>query len=133
LTDQAVPGEVPADGAPPAREPVLHNVVIHLNNEQPVLADLFDLPSPRDVAILCTNMRTPDGKRPVFIDQVDSIFLLPLAHIRFIEMPPGASADPGDPGQGQAGRGRHRAAQSAPPPEPDLEIDEDFLRRIRDA
>jgi hypothetical protein len=133
LTDQAVPSNVPAGGAPPAREPVLRNVVIHLNNEQPVLADLFDLPSPRDVAILCTNMRTPDGKRPVFIDQVNSIFLLPLAHIRFIEVPETAATDTADPGQGQAARGRHRQAQPVTPPEPDLEIDEDFLRRIRDA
>ena len=127
-----MPDEAPSGGEARDRQPVLRNVVIHLNNEQPVLADLFDLPSPRDVAVLCTNLRTPDGKRPVFIDQTESIFLLPLAHIRFIEMPRAADRDSADPGAGPAARGRHRTASPASVPEADLEIDEDFLRRIRD-
>jgi hypothetical protein len=133
LTDQAPPSDAPS-GAPGAeRDAVLRNVVIHLNNEQPVLADLFEMPSASDVAILCTNMRTPDGKRPVFIDHSESTFLLPLAHIRFIEMPGPSGQKVDDPGSGQAGPGRHRASHQAPPAEADLEIDEEFLRRIRDA
>ncbi len=76
MTDAAAPEDRPvSDVALPTV--VLRNVVIHLNNEQPVLADLFGIPSPRDVAIVCTNLRTPDGKRPVFIDQTD--FDLPAA------------------------------------------------------
>jgi hypothetical protein len=133
LTDQAIPGDAPSGSAAPEREPALRNVVIHLNNEQPVVADLFELPSSRDVAVLCTNLRTPDGKRPIFIDQTDSIFLLPLAHIRFIEMPRAADRDSAGRDGGPAGRGRQRTASSGPVPEADLEIDEDFLRRIRDA
>ena len=133
MTDAALPEAAPA-AAPggSAGQPVvaLRNVVIHLNNEQPVLADLFGIPSPRDVAVLCTNLRTPDGKRPVFIDQTDSTFLLPLAHIRFIEIPDGADRT----GEGSsAGPGRNRTAPAPAPAEPDIEIDEDFLRRIRDA
>jgi len=116
------------DVAPPTV--VLRNVVIHLNNEQPVLADLFEVPSPRDVAVVCTNLRTPDGKRPVFIDQTDSTFLLPLAHIRFIEIPEGADRLAEGAPVGQA---RHRQAAPTVPVEPDIEIDEEFLRRIRDA
>jgi hypothetical protein len=133
LTDQALPGQVPSGGPAAEGEPVLRNVVIHLNNEQPVLADLFHAPSPSDVAILCTNLRTPDGKRPVFIDQSDSTFLLPLAHVRFIEIPLPVDAGTAEPGGGLRGPGRHRTAQAAPVPEADLEIDEDFLRKIRDA
>jgi hypothetical protein len=128
-----MPDEAPSGGEARDRQPVLRNVVIHLNNEQPVVADLFDLPSPRDVAVLCTNLRTPDGKRPVFIDQTESIFLLPLAHIRFIEMPRAADRDSADPGAGPAARARHGTASPASVPEAALEIDEDFLRRIRDA
>jgi hypothetical protein len=65
---------------------MLRDVVVHILNEQPILADLIQDPAPSDVALICTNMRTMNGKKPVFIDAVDSTFLLPLAHIRFIEI-----------------------------------------------
>jgi len=136
LNDQASPGGARGGRAALDREPVLRNAVIHLNNEQPVLADLFQVPSPQDVAVLCTNLRTPDGKRPVFIDQSDSTFLLPLAHIRFVEIPAGSDEGPGGPdgpGAGQALPRRHRPAAPIAEPEADIEIDEDFLRKIRDA
>ena len=132
MTEQLSPGEPTSTGAPPERDPVLLNVVIHLNNEQPVVADLFEFPSARDVAVICTNMRTPDGKKPIFIDQTESIFVIPLAHIRFIELP-GGGVEGVDPRSGRAAPGSAHAGHGAPPPEPELEIDEDFLRRIRDA
>lgn len=66
---------------------MLRDVVIHIHNEQPVLADLIHEPGPTDVALICRNLRTMAGKKPVFVDRADSTFVLPLAHIRFIEMP----------------------------------------------
>ena len=45
---------------------MIRDAVIHLLSEQPVIADLFEMPSPGDVTLLCTNLRTKDGKRPVF-------------------------------------------------------------------
>ncbi len=106
---------------------VIRNAVIHLTNEQPLLADLFALPMPADTVIMCTNLRTMGGKRPVFVDHIESVFYFPYAHVRFLEIPPGA--DPSRPAPDSKGR------QAAPPPEPeaDLEIDEDFLKRVRDA
>ncbi len=129
MIDPAVPEDRPTASPEPLKV-VLRDAVIHLNNEQPVLADLFAIPSPLDVAVLCTNLRTPDGKRPVFVDQTESTFLLPLAHIRFIEIPEGAARRAEG---GPADRGRQRAAPPVAPAEPEIEIDEDFLRRIRDA
>ena len=136
MTGQPQPAQLASGDDGAGFEPVLRNVIIHLNNEQPVVADLFQVPSPQDVAILCTNLRTPDGKRPVFIDQSDSTFLLPLAHIRFVEIPAGSDEGPGGPdgpGAGQALPRRHRPAAPIAEPEADIEIDEDFLRKIRDA
>jgi len=127
LTDPRSPAE-PASGAASLGEPVLRNAVIHLNNEQPVVADLFEFPTARDVAVVCTNMRTQDGKRPVFIDQSDSIFVIPLAYVRFIELPR-VSGSAGD----AAGPGGLRARPAPAPAETEIEIDEEFLRRIRDA
>ena len=128
MTDPAVPADVPVGGGLPQRDPALRGAVIHLNNEQPVVADLFEYPTARDVAVLCTNVRTQDGKRPIFIDQSDSIFVIPLAYVRFIELP---QRGPGGNGpDGASGRGR---SAPAGPAEEEIEIDEDFLRKIRDA
>jgi hypothetical protein len=66
---------------------MLRNVIIHIANEQPILADLLMEPKASDVVVICTNLRTMGGKKPVFIDKTDSTFLLPLAHVRFVEIP----------------------------------------------
>jgi hypothetical protein len=66
---------------------MLRDVVIHINNEQPLQADLLSEPKPADVALICRNVRTMNGKKPVFIDRSDSTFVIPLVHVRFVEVP----------------------------------------------
>jgi hypothetical protein len=111
---------------------VIRNAVLHLNGEQPLLADLFEAPSAGDVGVRCTNLRQMNGKRPVFVDNVASIFFFPYLHMRFVEIPPGAISG-GDPSMAMmAADDEDLPAAPAPEVEPDLEIDEDFLRRIRE-
>ena len=117
---------------------MIRNAVLHIMNEQPMLADLFEAPGPSDVGLRCTNLRTMNLKRPVFIDDSASVFFFPYRNIRFIEIPPGAISG-SDPGSAielsqTDSAGDPRPATAPPPeePEPDLEIDEDFLRRIRE-
>jgi hypothetical protein len=115
---------------------VIRNAVIHIMNEQPMLADLFEAPAPGDVGLRCTNLRTLNGKRPVFVDDMASIFFFPYLHIRFVEIPPGAvtGSDPSmalDPVLAGPPNASPPPAPE-PEPEPELEIDEDFLRRIRE-
>lgn len=93
-------------------------VVVHLLNDQPVVADVAEAPKPGDVTLICTNVTTLDGRRPVFIDQSDSTFVFPYATVRFVEIPTGAA--------------RVREVEAATEAD-ELEIDEDFLRRVRDA
>lgn len=130
---------------------MIRDVVVHLNNEQPVLVDVFDVPKARDQGLVCTNMRTLDGKRPIFIDREDSVFFFPYTHIRFIEIHAGSleggtiEAAGGDIGAVvRPPRPASTPATAAPATEPapgttptedegDLELDEDFLRRIREA
>jgi hypothetical protein len=113
---------------------VIRNVVLHVNGEQPLLADLFEAPSPGDVGLRCTNLRMMNGKRPVFVDDTASIFFFPYLHIRFVEIPPTAMSG-GDPTLAVTPDATDTPAE--PPPaaevEADLEIDEDLLRRIREA
>jgi hypothetical protein len=122
---------------------VIRDVVLHMHNEQPLLADLFEAPSPGDVGLRCTNLRTMNGKRPVFVDDSASIFFFPYLHVRFVEIPPGAISDV-DPARALTADADHPPRYRAAPvpaedeqPEPaidqDLEIDEDFLRRVREA
>ena len=92
--------------------------VVHILNDQPVVVDVVESPKPADIALICTNVRTLDGKRPVFIDHSDSTFVFPYAQIRFVEIPSGATP---------------KVEDEAAPEADELEIDEDFLKRIRDA
>ena len=112
---------------------MIRNVILHLNNEQPLLADLYEAPSPGDVGLRCTNLRQMNGKRPVFVDNIASIFFFPYLHIRFVEIPPSAASN-GDPSMAvmSGDADDHPERPPAPEAEPDLEIDEDFLRRIRE-
>lgn len=137
---------------------MIRNVVIHVSNEQPLLADLFGIPTASDAGLLCTNLRMMDGKRPVFIDTITATFFFPYLVIRFLEIPPGAIdrhwAELGvDPASAAAQPGAAAGAGAAqptgtrlpvlstepPPAEPpegeielDLDIDEGFLQRVRD-
>ncbi len=87
----------------------------------------------------------------MFADRIDSVFLFPLIHLRFIEMASETIEASGevrhDPAparhdQGDGADERPRLSAGAPigaapsdaaaEPEADLDIDEDFLRRVRD-
>jgi hypothetical protein len=112
---------------------MIRNVILHVNGEQPLLADLFEPPAPGDVGLRCTNLRQMNGKRPVFVDEMASIFFFPYLHIRFVEIPPGAMSASGDTSLEVVNDVQDPApAPEEPVPDADLEIDEDFLRRIRE-
>jgi hypothetical protein len=111
----------------PSRQVTIRNAVLHMANDQPLVADLFASPEPSDIGLLCTNLRTLSGQRPVFADDIRSTFFFPFTQIRFLEMLPARSAPPLL--EAPAGGTTVATAET----EADLEIDEDFLRRVRDA
>jgi hypothetical protein len=107
---------------------VIRGAIVHLLNEQPVVVDLLEMPATSDTGLLCTNIRTLDGKKPIFVDFADSVLFFPYLNVRFLEIPRGnleggaADASVGEP-----------VAEPPAADDEDLEIDEDFLRRIREA
>ena len=131
---------------------MIRSVIVHIANEQPLLADLFDIPVATDAGLLCTNLRLKDGKRPVFIDEIENTFFFPYLIIRFLEIPTGALEQHRAESVGSAPRARREGRPAARdevasnlpavlevgPGEFDAgddlgeEIDEDFLRRIRE-
>jgi len=116
---------------------VLKNAVLHLHNEQPLLADLLELPATEDVAVRMTNLRTLDGKRPVFVDDMTSVFVFPYHRISFLEVPRtslvGTDLEAQMPVKATVAAAVAAGVnEAAGGDDGDLEIDEDFLRRIRE-
>ena len=119
---------------------VIRNAVLHINGEQPMLCDLYDMPATGDVSLVCTNLRTMNGTRPIFADHSGSLFVFPYQIIRFLEVPPSAQGLPalGDGeavgeragSNGESSANGHKAADDA---DAEVEFDEDFLRRVREA
>jgi hypothetical protein len=110
---------------------VIRNVVIHIANEQPLVADLYDMPTPADVSLICTNVRMLDGKKPIFVDRSNSVFAFPYVTIRFIEVLAGAATGYETTPDDSLAPGPAASPEGAEP-EADLELDEDFLRRIKE-
>jgi hypothetical protein len=114
---------------------VIRDVVLHINNEQPMRADLFEFPEGDTVLLRCTNLRTMNGTRPVFVDDLSSIIFFPMLHIRFIEVHPKTLAEANlELGPGEMAIPVPAPVEVAPEPEEEeIEIDEDFLRKVREA
>lgn len=105
---------------------MIRNAFLHLLGEQPLLVDMPEEPRPGDLVLVCTNLRTTNGKRPHFVDDGSATFVFPYAQIRFVEIPlatrmPAGTAFATGPESLPAGRDEEA-----------LELDEDFLRRVRD-
>jgi hypothetical protein len=136
---------------------VIRDVVLHMQGDQPMVADIESLPTADDNTLVCTNLRTIERRKPLTVDHTDSVFIIPLMFIRFIEIPRAAimaagvgglgtrrPALPAPSASGAPGVPVHAfepAAQQEVPVEPEveedpyaeLEPDEELLRRIREA
>ena len=66
---------------------MIRNVILHLHGELPLKADIESLPTAADAGLLCTNLRTLEGRKPLSTEFLDSVFLIPYNIIRFIEIP----------------------------------------------
>lgn len=110
---------------------MIRNVVIHIANEQPLVADLYDMPASADVSLICTNVRMLDGKKPIFVDRSNSVFAFPYVTIRFIEVMAGAATGYETAPDESVVPGADAPSADAEL-DVDLELDEDFLRRIKE-
>jgi hypothetical protein len=116
---------------------VIKSVIVHIANELPIMVDLFEVPGPTSSSVRCTNVRTVDGKRPKFINDPRSTFLLPWHVIRLMEVPPSAVPLPEVDGRVVVSDPVGAVGQDPEPlDEPELEPldeepDQDLLARIR--
>lgn len=119
---------------------VIKNAVLHITGDMPMLADLLARPQTTDVSLLCTNLRTLDGKRPRSVEHADGIYVIPLATIRFVELPSLEMEESASNGR-RNGHSSVKLERGSPPRDApvfeadgdlELEPDEDLLRRIRE-
>ena len=66
-----------------------YTVIIHLQNEDPMVAEMEELPEPHAVSFRCVNPRRRDGKPLHYIDPECTSFIFPWTRVSFIEVMPG--------------------------------------------
>ena len=62
------------------------SVIIHLVNEDPILADMEELPTASATCVMFTNPRKRDGKPAVWVTPGATSFIYAMTRINFIEI-----------------------------------------------
>ena len=64
------------------------SVIVHIDNEDPIVGEVDDLPSPTDTNIKIHNPRRRDGKDLHYLQSDVVTVIWPLAQVAFIEVLP---------------------------------------------
>jgi hypothetical protein len=70
-----------------------YTLVIHVSNEEPVVAEIDELPNPEATMITVKNPRRMDGKDLHYLDENVVTVIWPLLRINFIEILPTKEED----------------------------------------
>lgn len=68
-------------------------VIIHISNEDPIVAEIEELPTRTDSLIIVTNPRKRDGKDLHYIDADVTTVIWPWDRINFLEVLPSVEED----------------------------------------
>ena len=66
----------------------MQTLLIHITNEEPILADAETLPSPSDQAVVCLHPRRRDGREVHYVLPEVQTIIIPWHRISFIEVMP---------------------------------------------
>lgn len=69
------------------------SAIVHINNEEPVVGELEDLPSQAASLVIVQNPRKRDGKDVHYLDEETNTMIIPLHRINFIQVMPSAETD----------------------------------------
>jgi len=61
-------------------------VIVHINNEDPVMGEIDDIPNPSDQILLLKHPRRKDGKDVHYIEPNVNLVIWPFHRITFIEL-----------------------------------------------
>jgi hypothetical protein len=62
------------------------SILIHISGEEPILADVDEMPDINAQAIACSNMRRRDGKEIHYLDREATHFFIPWRQISLVEV-----------------------------------------------
>lgn len=68
-------------------------VLIHIQNEDPIVGEIEEMPSPTDVNIVVQNPRKRDGKDLRFLNSEVSTVIWPWSRISFLEILPSGAEE----------------------------------------
>lgn len=63
-----------------------YTVILHIAGEEPILAEMEELPNPSDNAVVFTNPRRRDGKPVPTFDREAVTFYFPWYRINYLEV-----------------------------------------------
>lgn len=63
-----------------------YTVILHIPNEDPLLAEMDEMPKTTDLFLTVTNIRRRDGSRLSNVDAEAEKFLYPWNRINFVEV-----------------------------------------------
>jgi hypothetical protein len=63
-----------------------YEVIIHLHNEDPVVAEMDSLPDPTHQCVFLVNPRRRDGRSLHYVTEGATSFIFPWSRITFIEV-----------------------------------------------
>lgn len=69
------------------------SVLVHIQNEDPVLGEMEALPSVTDTLLVIKNPRRKDGKDIHYLEANVSTVMWPLARVNFIEVMPSSDEE----------------------------------------
>lgn len=67
--------------------------IVHVNNEEPIMCEMEDIPQPNDQVVKMINPRRPDGKDVFFLAEDVSLVLMPWHRINLVQIMPTAEVE----------------------------------------
>jgi hypothetical protein len=67
--------------------------LVHIKNEDPIVAELDEMPTPTDNLIILKNPRRRDGKDIHYLDNQVTLVVFPYERINYVEILPGAEEE----------------------------------------
>lgn len=68
-------------------------IIVHIVNEDPVVCEVDELPSPSDQFLLLNNPRRRDGKDIHYLDEEVTSMIIPWHRINFVQLMPSADVE----------------------------------------
>ena len=64
----------------------MHSIILHVQNEDPILGELEEIPLPGDFLLVVKNPRRKDGKPLHYIDEAANTVIWPFDKVNFVEI-----------------------------------------------